>query len=89
MMHLFRIDAIVCGYHVYKDIWEASSSIGEEFICKREPGNQNDTTCSGDYKGNVIFGHIPRAISPICSIFIRRGGTRKSLITGGRQYSSD
>ena len=40
-------------------------------------------------KENIIFGHVPRAISPICSIFIRRGGTRKSLITGGRQYSSD
>ena len=38
-------------------------------------------------KEDVIFGHVPRTISPICSIFIRRGGTIKCLISGGRQYS--
>ena len=37
----------------------------------------------------LTIGHVPRAISPICSIFIRRGGTIKCLITGGRRYSSD
>ena len=40
-------------------------------------------------KEDVIFGHVPRTISPICSIFIRRGGTIKCLISGGRRYSSD
>ena len=57
---------------MYKDIWDASSSIGEDFICKREPGNQNDTHAMAITKEDVIFGHVPRTISPICSIFIRR-----------------
>ena len=88
MMHSFRIDTMVRGYHVYKDIWDASSSIGE-FICKRKTGNRNDTYAVAITKEDVIFGHVPRTISPICSIFIRRGGTIKCLISGGRRYSSD
>ena len=59
---------MVREYHVYKDIWDASSSIGEDFICKREPGNQNDTHAMAITKEDVIFGHVPRTISPICSI---------------------
>ena len=30
----------VCGYHVYKNIWDAS--IGEELACQREPSNGVD-----------------------------------------------
>ena len=46
---------MVRGYHVYKDIWDASSSIGEDFICKREPGNQNDTHAMAITKEDVIL----------------------------------
>ena len=89
MTHSFRIDAMVREYHVYKDIWDASSAIGDEFNRKREPGNRNDTHAVAITKEDVTIGHVPRAISPICSIFIRRGGTIKCLITGGRCYLSD
>ena len=33
----------VCGYHIYKDIWDAVN--GEELQCKREP----DTNRSDQY----------------------------------------
>ena len=89
MADLFRVDSMVRGYHVYNNIWDASSDVGEELICKREPGNRVDTHAVAITKDDVTVGHVPRAISPICSIFIRRGGTIKCLIIGGRRYSSD
>ena len=34
-------------------------------------------------------GHVPRKISAICSIFIRRGGSILCIVKGSRRYSSD
>ena len=36
----FSVDAMIRGYHVYRDIWDAA--VGEELKCKREIRNQND-----------------------------------------------
>ena len=33
----FIIEAMVRGYHVYQDSWDAT--IGKQLPCKREPGN--------------------------------------------------
>ena len=33
-MASFLVEAMVRGYHIYKDIWAAV--VGEEFPCKRE-----------------------------------------------------
>ena len=40
-------------------------------------------------KGGTVVGHIPRKISNICSIFIRKGGSIFCLTTGSRRFSSD
>ena len=79
-------------YHEYKTIW-SDPTLGEELECKRDSGNLHDThafavikTISGS---NVTVGHLPRSISPICSIFIRRGGTITSRVNGTRRYSAD
>ena len=37
----------------------------------------------------VVVGHVPCFISPICSVFLRRGGTINCRVTGTRKYSSD
>ena len=34
----FSIEVMVCGYHVYEDIWEAA--LGEELCCEGEPVNR-------------------------------------------------
>ena len=34
-------------------------------------------------------GHIPRIISALCFVFIRRGGTIKCIVNGSRRYSAD
>ena len=35
----------------------------------------------------VVVGHVPRTISPICSVFIQKGSTIEGKINGGPQYS--
>ena len=35
------VEAMVSGYHTYKDIWAAV--LGEELPCQREIGNRVDT----------------------------------------------
>ena len=39
-MPTFEVEAMVCGYHVHEEIWDAS--IGEELLCAREPTNPRD-----------------------------------------------
>ena len=88
----FSIESMIRGYHEYKSIW-TDPTLGEELECKREPGNPHDThavavikTISGS---NVTAGRLPRSVSPICSIFFRRGGTITSRVNGTRRFSAD
>ena len=36
-----------------------------------------------------VVGHMPRKISPVCSIFIRRGGSITCTVSDRRRYSAD
>jgi len=36
---------------------------------------------------NTIVGHVPRCISPLCSVFIRRGGSIMCIVDIPRQHS--
>ena len=38
---------------------------------------------------SIIIGHVPRKISALCSLFIRRGGVLKCCVDGSRRYSAD
>ena len=90
--YCFSIESMIRGYHVYKNIWD-DPSIDEELWCKREPGNPSDPYAVAVIKeivgDDVVVGHVPRAISSICSIFLRRGGYITSRVNGHRRYSSD
>ena len=66
------------GYHVYKDIWNAA--LGEELQCQRETGNSSDLYPVAVLKGTTIVGHLPRKLSRISALFIRRGGTITLII---------
>ena len=59
----------MCGYHIYKDIWEAR--VGEELSCEQEIGNSMDLYAVAVVKNDVTIGHIPRRISLVCSLFLR------------------
>ena len=88
----FTVEAVIRGYHVYKSIW-LNLIMKEELSCEREIGNVLDTHAVAIRKtidGEVTtVGHVPRHISSICSIFIRRGGVIVCKVQGSCQYSTD
>ena len=83
----WEVDSCVRGYHVYESIWEAA--LGERIGCVREPFNANDRYAVALKKDSAVIGHLPQKTSPICSLFIRRGGTIECIVTGARRYSAD
>ena len=40
-------------------------------------------------KSEEVVGHVPRLLSCIVSLFLRRGGSVTCRVSGYRQYSSD
>ena len=79
---------------MYKDIWN-DPDCDEVLECKRKPGNSSDPYTVVELKvrlkeitgANTVVGHVPRSISSICSVFLRRGGSITSGINGYRRYS--
>ncbi len=65
----FTVEAMVHGYHVYRAVWDASNE--EELSCERESGNPQDPYVVA--RAGVTVGHVPRRISSVCSLFLRRG----------------
>ena len=66
-------ECCVRGYHVYIDVWDAA--IGEELDCQREPSNANDRYAVAVVKSGVVVSHLPKKLSRIYSLFMRRGAT--------------
>ena len=86
-MEEFEITCCIRGYHVYKEIWEAA--VGEELVCVREPHNSHNHYAVAVKREDVLIGHLPRKLSRLCSLFLRRGGAIFCVVTGGRKYSVD
>ena len=81
------MEAMIRGYHVYRDVW--SAVVDEELACKRELFNASDPFAVAVVKGATTVGHVPKKISTICSLFLRRNGTIRCRVTGARRYSAD
>ena len=66
---------LICvrGYHICKDVWAVV--VGEEFVCRRGRGNSHNVYAVSVTKDSVIVGHFPRKISPVASLFLKKGGT--------------
>ena len=58
---------------MYKDIWD--SHLGEELACRHERNNIHNPFAIGVLKSDVIVGHVSRAISAACCVFLRRAGS--------------
>ena len=82
-----EVTCCVRGYHVYKDIWAAA--IGEELVCGRETTNMADRYAVAVLKQETVIGRLPRKISKVCSLFLRRGGSIHCTMTGSRHHPSD
>ena len=87
MDDVYERSCCVRGYHVYKAIWTAS--VGEPLICERVPENASDRYAVAVKKEGTIIGHLPRKVSRVCSLFLRRGGAIECTVTGCRRYSAD
>ena len=87
MSDALMIDSCVRGYHYYQDVWDPV--IGEQLECVQEPANLHDRYAVAVLKEETVVGHVPRKISIVCCLFLRRGGTIVSTITGTRHYSHD
>jgi len=83
----FKIDSVVRGYHIYKDVWDAR--IGTELSCLPESSNQEDHYAVAVMNGALVVGHVPRKISVICNLFLRHSGIMVCRVTGPRQYSTE
>jgi len=57
--------------------------------CAREPLNEHDRYSVAVKKDGIIIGHLPRKVSRLFSLFLRRGGCISCTVTGRRQYSAD
>ena len=56
---------------------------------RRTGVHQRTYKCYRQVCDEVIIGHLPKRISKICSLFLRRGGSITCTVTGGRRYSGD
>ena len=83
----YRAACCIRGYHVYRDIWAAA--VGEVLACEQEPRNRVDRHAVAVKKGVTVIGHLPRKMSRVCSLFLRRGRDIHCTVTGRRQHSSD
>ena len=86
-MYEYQLQRCVRGYHIYKEEWEAA--VGEELKCEREKNNAKDPYAVAVVRENVIVGHLPRKISRISALFLKRQGKISCKVLGRRRYSVD
>ena len=67
----FSVEAMVRGYHIYRDIWTAI--VNEELRCRGELFNAADPFAVTVVKEDTTVGDVPRKILAFCSLFLRSG----------------
>ena len=83
----FQLHSSIRGFHIYQAIW--TLVYREVLKCVRESRNRSDRFAVAVQKGETVVGHVPRDYSCICSLFLGRGGSIASTVTGPRHYSHD
>ena len=81
------VQAMVRGYHVHKDIWNTID--GETLGGRRETTNVHDPSAVAVVKDGTTVGHVPKKLSCLCSLFIRRHGTDVCMVNRGQRHSND
>jgi len=69
-MASFEIEAMVRGYHIYKDVW--SALIDEEFPCKREDGNRFDPFAVAVCNGDIVMTRSKKDFIHLFAIYSSR-----------------
>ena len=86
-MYEYQLQWCVRGYHIYKE--EREAAVGEELKCEREKNNAKDPYVVVVVSENVTVGHLPRKISQISALFLKRQGKISCKVLGRRRYSVD
>jgi len=66
----------------------AKQLLGRFCPVKKRCGH-NDRYAVAVKKDEMIIGQLPRKISHVCSLFLRRGGCTSCTVTGTKRYSAD
>ena len=69
-MSTYTVKMIVRGYQV---IWEVA--VGQVLPCQRDCGNVHDHYAVAIVDKGVVIGHVLRAISSVCYLFLGKSGT--------------
>ena len=84
----FSFEAMIRGYHVYKDVWD--SEIGERLSCQVKRNNRHNTRAVAVVKSSKVVGHLPWKISLIFSLFLGQSGSSiECKVIANRRYSQD
>ena len=76
----FEFSSVIRGHHVYKDIF--TPAIRKILQSRREPDNSYNSFAVAIIEDDI-------ALSVVCDLFLRKGGTILCVVTGPRQYSRD
>ena len=57
-----------------KKVWAAT--VGEALVCEREPKLSSDRYAVAVKNEGTIIEHLPRKLSRVCLLFLRRGSTQ-------------
>ena len=71
-LEVYEVMSCVRGYHIYQLIWDAS--IGEMLRCENDSHNLHDRYVISVMKDKITVGYLPRKLSRMSSLFLRRGG---------------
>ena len=83
----YRVPFYIHGHHVYHKI--SSPVIGERLLYQREPENRYDNYAVAVKKNTTIVGHLPRKISKMSSLFLRKGGEIVCVLSGRHRHYCD
>ena len=82
------VEVMIHGYHEHQSIWEAEA--GENLTCILEPGNIRDPYAVAVTKPeSSTIVHVPRKMSAISSLSLRKGGSIFCQVSDRRRYSQD
>ena len=83
--YTFYIDSTVWGYHDYQSIWDNPVALEDgDLLREQETGNSSGemhnlqaVAIKKTIDGGTlqVVGRVPRKISSVCLIFLRRGGS--------------
>lgn len=76
-------ESVVRGHHLYKTVW--TPVIGELLPLRAEDDNEHDDHAVAVVKAGDVVGHVPRAISTVAWLFLKRGGNTTCRITEKRK----